>query len=558
MRTASNILSARPTAVSMSAVALCAFTLSLGLALPSMAAPTSVPSKEPVALRSAAPRTGYAIVVQDHTALRSGPRDSTPIQAVLWQGDALEVRGQRLDYLQVYDHRRERAGYVRATQVRTLQLSPDEAPELLSVLRFVKDTPGSEALGLAYAAAYLKVAPAGTHTAEVWDALGLMAERLADRATSRHNNAASTPTAADTRLAGQLEGLPAYGIKITSVERDGSMQLCYDGDAYARVLGQNASPQQRTRAVLGLTRQDCQDAATTPTAQHMQDLARVRLLDQSLSVNDWAQLPDTLKNRLQMRRAGLLATLAHQHSRMLLTNNATIGTSISAASLTDHALAMQQSSHNAISALAAVNKAELTDDDLVDYHQAALRVGASLWASVPAAVATSPTGKASTRVNIVTRAGNQPGETCIALVDAQHDAKHPLHERCTYGTVWPASASVNASGTALALAVQPLAAWRELWLYRKTVDGWVLDVLPPGIGKPELGYVEHAGWVSGANGNSLLLAREALVDGRIKRNFEVVRLSDLGLDKQASTHNLLSGFAKGQSAAWKAMTVSLR
>ena len=47
---------------------------------------------------------GFAIVTQDNTALRAAPRDSAATQAVLWQGDALEVRGQRADYLQVYDH----------------------------------------------------------------------------------------------------------------------------------------------------------------------------------------------------------------------------------------------------------------------------------------------------------------------------------------------------------------------------------------------------------------------------------------------------------------------
>jgi hypothetical protein len=35
-------------------------------------------------------------------------------------------------------------------------------------------------------------------------------------------------------------------------------------------------------------------------------------------------------------------------------------------------------------------------------------------------------------------------------------------QRCTYGLVWPGSATLNREGTALALAVQPLDAWREL------------------------------------------------------------------------------------------------
>ena len=70
-----------------------------------------------------------AIVTQDQSALRAAPRDSAPQQAMLWQGDSLEIRGQKGDYLQVYDHRRERAGFVRATQVRTQSLKPEAAPE---------------------------------------------------------------------------------------------------------------------------------------------------------------------------------------------------------------------------------------------------------------------------------------------------------------------------------------------------------------------------------------------------------------------------------------------
>ena len=40
--------------------------------------------------------------------------EAAAVQAELTQGDLLEVRGARLDHLQVYDHRRERAGFVRS------------------------------------------------------------------------------------------------------------------------------------------------------------------------------------------------------------------------------------------------------------------------------------------------------------------------------------------------------------------------------------------------------------------------------------------------------------
>ncbi len=490
----------------------------------------------PAVVPAALPR--YAIVAQDTTALRNGPRDAAPALAVLWQGDALEVRGQKLDYLQVYDHRRERGGYVRAAQVRTTGLEAADAPALMAVVRFVRDSRGAEALGLAYSAAYLKAAPAGAPTAEAWDAMGQMAERLARRASSRAGRASgsSAPSPQDAQLSGQLEGLAAYGVQLRTIEREGGQQLCYDGEAFGRVLAQaSATPEQRARAMLALTRPDCQAPDVPPALQFEQDLQRARLLQQGLKASDFATLPELWQNRLQLRRAGVWAALAYQHARRAPED------------LSD----AQQAAQKAVDALAAVRKAELTDDDQADWQEAAVRVGASRWA----ALATPVAAAASTRPHIVTRAG-QSGETCVLLVDARHGATNPLHQRCTYGLVWPASASTSPNGAALSLAVQPLAGWRELWLYRQTPAGWVLDTLPPGAGTAELGYIEFAGWVPGAD--RMLVAREARTDGRIQRSFEVLRLDTLAVDKQASTPSLLVAFGKWQDAGWKAMTVSVR
>ena len=97
-----------------------------------------------------------AIVVQDRAALRAAPRSGGTELATVWQGDVLEIRGERAGYLKVYDYRRERGGYVRGEAVRPLRLTEADAPELLAVLRFLRDQPGSEALGISYGAAYLK------------------------------------------------------------------------------------------------------------------------------------------------------------------------------------------------------------------------------------------------------------------------------------------------------------------------------------------------------------------------------------------------------------------
>jgi hypothetical protein len=142
-----------------------------------------------------------AIVTQDQATLRAAPRDSAAQQAALWQGDTLEIRGQRMDYLQVYDHRRERAGFIHMSQVRAVSLQPEDAPQLLSVVRFLRESPGAESLGIAYTAAYLKAAPADAIGAEAFDALGTMAERLARRASMKHGKATSDVISAHMEVA---------------------------------------------------------------------------------------------------------------------------------------------------------------------------------------------------------------------------------------------------------------------------------------------------------------------------------------------------------------------
>ena len=141
---------------------------------------------------SALAATMLGIVIQNQVPLRAAPRDSAAQQSLLWQGELLELRGEKGDYLYVYDHRLERGGYVRASQVRAAPLSPESAPDLLSVMRFLRDTPGSEALGISYAAAYLRAVPRADLTAEPLDALGVMADRLAQRASRQQTKAAAS------------------------------------------------------------------------------------------------------------------------------------------------------------------------------------------------------------------------------------------------------------------------------------------------------------------------------------------------------------------------------
>ena len=458
-----------------------------------------------------------AIVTQDQAALRAAPSATAAPHAQLWQGDLLEVRGQRFDHLQVYDYRRERAGYVRASQVRAVGLTEAEAPQLLAVLRFVRDTPGAEALGIAYAAAYLKAVPAGQITAEPFDALGVLAERLARRAAAQ-----SAPGAT---VAAHMEVAAQYGVKFTSYESNGTLRLCYDGEAFRRVAAMaQATPAQQARAALALTRHDCVDPSLPAHERQALDRWRAGLLD-ALAPAELASLDELVKNRLRLRRAGVWAAITWSQSR--------------------RGEAPQAAARRALDELAAVNKAELGDDEAIEYTEAALRVGAVRWAA-------EPPQPVPGRLQVQLRAG-EPGQTCVQLLEAAR----LLAERCTYATVWPASARASADGRALALAVQPMEAWSELWVWRRQADGWKVDVLPPSASGPGLGYVEFAGWVPGGAGK-LLVAREARAEGRGIRRFEVLDLGTLAAERYAGSPQGLAVFGRWADAKWKRGTVSVR
>ena len=460
-----------------------------------------------------------SIVTQDQSALRAAPRESAPQQTMLSQGDTLEVRGEKHDYLQVYDHRRERAGYVRASQVRRTSLTNAEAPELLAVARFVRDTPGSEALGIALVAAYIKAAPAQAIDAEPFDILGTLADRLARRA--------STATKAqEATIAAHIEVAKGYGVSFKDVERDGRVRVCYDGEAFRRVLALSKDGQQQAVAALAITRPECIDPAMLPTARVGVDAWRAEVLDRV----DTARLPEHIKNRLHARRAGVWASVAFNQARR--------GQSPTIAAA------------RALEALASVNKVELAEEDQTAYTEAAIRVGAVRWGA-PSVGSVAAAAKV-----LVTTSSGESGQTCVALSDAKQVNAQPVTVRCTYGIVWAQSAAVNAAGTVVTLAVQPLDGWRELWVFKRGVEGWTVDVLPPASSSPDLGYVEFAGWVPG--GTHFLAARETRVDGRLRKSFELVRLDTLTTEKKAEEPSSLSTFYRWQDAAWKQQTVSLR
>jgi hypothetical protein len=461
-----------------------------------------------------------ALVLVDDTALRAAPRETSARQAVLFQGDALEVRGERLGYLQVYDHRLERGGYVKATSARQYNDAPEELPALKALVEFLRDSSGQESLGIAHVALYLKAAPSSAITPDIFDALGTMADRLSRRASARF----SKP---DDPVAGQLEVATGFGVKFNSFDVEGGSQVCYDGEAFGQVLALKGNAVQRARAVLGLTRLECIDPRLTPVDRRRLDEWREDLFAHA----NTADIPQELRDRLRLRHAGVLAALAFERLR----EGDTTGS--------------RSAGEVALRELSLVDRDALPEFETAGYDAAGVRVGASRWAAASAA---PPPSK---KLWITTGPG-EPGQTCVNLLDPEHDEQHPLLEKCTYGVVWTASARASRSGTALALAIQPTAAWRELWVFHRTGDAWTADVLAASNTEPDVGYLEFAGW--SPDGAHLLAVRETRVQGRFRKSFELLNVATLAVEKHADKPGSINSFIRWQEPDWKAETVALR
>ena len=195
--------------------------------------------------------------------------------------------------------------------------------------------------------------------------------------------------------------------------------------------------------------------------------ARDAWRQQVLAQVDAATLAPHWKNRLLMRRASVTASLAFAQARRGAGGEAL----------------------PALADFAAIAPTELTEDDQTAYNDAAMRVNAARW------LGTSVAARDFGAVTLTLQTGAD-GERCVELKAAGKLAAR----RCSFGQVALASASLNREGGALALAVQPLDGWRELWLFIKEPgrnSGWRVEVMPPAPAQPGLGVAEFAGWVPG-------------------------------------------------------------
>jgi hypothetical protein len=200
----------------------------------------------------------------------------------------------------------------------------------------------------------------------------------------------------------------------------------------------------------------------------------------------------------------------------------------------------------AVTELLGVHPNDLGDDRKLEYTDAIVRVSASRWAS--AVAARQPDSL------MLSAAPGEAGQTCVSLRSPKVSAG-PLAQRCSFGIPWLASTQVIAEGQAVVLAVQPLEGWRELWVFHKKAGAWIVEVLPPGINDPELGYIEYAGYVPATR--RLLVALEVKERGHFRRTFEELRLDDLVTIRQASSPDLLRDFGRWQDANWRRDTLAL-
>jgi hypothetical protein len=319
------------------------------------------------------------------------------------------------------------------------------------------------------------------------------------------------------------------------------MAVCYDGDAFGRLLTMAGAPaDERARATLSLSRRGCLDPAATPDQRRAFNEARLALLAEASPANPtFFRLSPAVAHRLRLRTAEALAEQAHDRAM----HNAPDAAAASAA--------------EALRLLALVDRGQLPPEDRATAEDTAVRVGAVRWLAEPPEPAAR---RPRFRVDV---AAGRPGESCVRLQAAATEGAstaRPLAERCTFGVVFTSSLRVAASGRVVTLAVAPVSGWTELWVFRAAPDGtaWRGDVIPPATGEPgsDIGYVEAAGF--SPDGVRLLVARAFRVGGNLGRRFEVLAPNSVVVERWASSPQRLGGFQRWASPAWQKTTLAAR
>ena len=467
-------------------------------------------------------------------AARAMARETAARQTQLYAGDWLEVRGERQGWLSGL-RPSPRAARLRAAGAGAqLRGRPSRARATWRRSSTSCATRrGMESLGIGYAALFLRAAPASAVGGELFDALG-------DDGRAARSARVVALGAAQRRDAGGAAGGRGQLRRASTARssKTAARAVCYDGEAFRRVLALPSPAAAKARAALGLTDPACVDPALTGTARETLVAWQADALEKAdLSAPTASSLAPWLVNRLRIRRAAVQAELAYARARKHDDKGAT-----AAAAAAVHELAL-------------VDKPELADDDALAYDEAAVRVGA-----VRAAAEARPATAA--RAIVVNFVPGKPGETCAQVTQAGR----VLVAHCTYAVVWPSSLRMSPRGDALTIAQSPLPGWTELVIVRRGADGWTARTMAPAAVDPELGYVEAAGW--SPDGTRLLVAREARMTGPlgqpntlapwIARSFQIVRADDLVVEKQAAHLDNFVSFRRWATPDWHRSTLALR
>jgi hypothetical protein len=299
-----------------------------------------------------------------------------------------------------------------------------------------------------------------------------------------------------------------------------------------------AAPVEKARAALFLAGRSCQDRTTlalAPAEARAWNDRRLQAL-QSIEYPVEGALPPALLGRVRLRRAEAFAWRAFDEARR--------GNFDPAA----------RAEGAAVHELALTDRGVLAPEDIEVYEDVAIRVAASRWATEPAP---KPAGKRAVDVVFAPRG---EGETCVRMVQAAGAGKtRAVGERCTYGVVWQSALRWAPSGTVATIAVQPLAAWTELWVMRRGGDGgWTIETLTPATADPDtaVGYAEAAGF--SPDGGRLLVVREARAGSQVTRRFQVVESATLVVERWAAHVEKLGAFKRWSSPSWRAGTLALR
>jgi hypothetical protein len=373
--------------------------------------------------------------------------------------------------------------------------------------------------------------------AELFDALGTMAERLATRASARFARGG------DGSLAAQIEAAQSYGVHFERVEVDDAhARLCYDGEAFRRVLAAPvASTAARVHAVLAVTDPRCVDPGLGPSAA----LALAQWQAGVLGAVDpsalGADAPPQSGVRLRVRRSVVETTIAYFAAR------------------TGDIALSRQAAESAKKELLLADRSRLAGEDRLAYDEAALRVSSVRWASE------APVALQGSALDVTVAAG-APGQTCVRVKRRADPPATPTFEHCTYALVWPASVRVAPHDAAIAMVTQPLAGWSELLVIRPIDGVLTAETLTPMTIDPDLGYIELAGF--SPDGARLLVVREARSTGPLgspntappsfQRSFDLVETAALRVEKRAASLASSPSFRRWASAEWHKGTLALR